>query len=268
MSEPSPKPTPDYAFHPLADTFPLIGDEELTALADDIRKNGMHERITLHEGKILDGRNRYLAAKQAGVALSLADHFRRLPAGVDAWDFVVSENIQRRHLTREQKQEVIASLLKADPSKSNRAIAATAKVSHHTVGEMRSELEATGQIAQLETTTGKDKKKRKVSKKKTRAADAPHVAYNRKREELIDLLKETHTSYAQAEEWVDNTKQRLDEHSRASRKNSTRRTRLRRRSGVGCDRALAALRGAALFLGPGSILPADGNIRKVFADKP
>ena len=99
----------------------------------------------------------------------------------------------------------------ADPSKSDRAIAGVAKVDNKTVGAVRKGLEVTEEIPQLESTTGKDGKKRtKATNKKPKEA-APHVAYKRKQEELIDLLKETHTSYAQAEEWVDNTKQRLDE---------------------------------------------------------
>jgi hypothetical protein len=216
MTEPAPsKPaTPHYTFHPLAETFPLISAEELSALADDIAKNGMHERITLFDSKILDGRNRYLAAKSAGVTLSLADHFRQLARGVDPWDFVVSENIQRRHLTGEQRRDVIASLLKADPTKSDRAIAAIAKVDNKTVGKVRDGLVATEEIPQLETTTGQDGKKRKKAKRGGKAKGggaAPHVVYNRKREELIDLLKETNGSFSQAQQWVDETKQRLDE---------------------------------------------------------
>ena len=118
MTEPTtPKPEAliaydNLAFHPLAETFPLISTDELSELASDIRKNGMLEPITLFDGKILDGRNRYRAAKLAGVKLTEAN-FRVLPKGVEAWDFVVSENIQRRHLSQEQKREVIASLLRS-----------------------------------------------------------------------------------------------------------------------------------------------------------
>jgi hypothetical protein len=211
MTDPTPKPTtPHYAFHPLADTFPLIGADELKDLADDIAKNGMHERITLFDGKILDGRNRCLAAKSAGVTLSLADHFRQLPRGVDAWDFVVSENIQRRHLTQDQKREVIMALLRADPTKSDRAIAAVAKVDNKTVAAVRGDLVSGEEIPHQKKRVGKDGKKQSGSKKGGREA-APHVAYKRKQEELIDLLKETHGSYSQAQEWADNAKQRLDE---------------------------------------------------------
>jgi hypothetical protein len=198
-------------FHPLADKFPLIGSEELKELAEDIRKNGMLERITLHEDKILDGRNRYLAAEMVGLTLK-AESFRRLPYNVDPWDFVVSENIQRRHLTQEQKRYVIESLLKADPKKSDRAIAAIAKVDNKTVGGVRTVLETGEEIPHQTKRVGKDRKKQSGTKKTTRKkTEQAHVIYKAKQEELIDLLKETHTSYSQAVEWADNTKQRLDE---------------------------------------------------------
>jgi ParB-like chromosome segregation protein Spo0J len=43
--------------------FPLLDDEQLRELASDIKANGLRERITLFENQILDGRNRYSAAK-------------------------------------------------------------------------------------------------------------------------------------------------------------------------------------------------------------
>jgi hypothetical protein len=213
MSDPAKIDFANLPFHDLADTFPLISPEELKSLTEDIRKNGLHERITLFEGKILDGRNRYLAAKAAGITLTARDHFRTLPADLDPWDFVVSENIQRRHLTGEQKRDVIAALLTADPSKSDRAIAAVAKVDNKTVAKVRGDLETGEEIPHLGKRKGKDGKEQSGTKKKARKKSEAqaHVVYKRKQEELIDLLKETHSSYSQAEEWADNTKQRLDE---------------------------------------------------------
>ena len=41
----------------------------------------------------------------------------------DPYEYVLSANLHRRHLTAEQKREIIAKLLKAQPEKSNRTIA-------------------------------------------------------------------------------------------------------------------------------------------------
>jgi hypothetical protein len=88
MSDP-PKPdvrpnpddaAPEYEFHELAALFPMISTDELNELAEDIKKHRLLERITLFEGKILDGRNRYKAAKQAGVVLKNYD-FKQLDNG-------------------------------------------------------------------------------------------------------------------------------------------------------------------------------------------
>jgi ParB-like nuclease domain len=108
-------PKPDLAFHPLADVFPLIGGDELRELAEDIKANGLIEPLTLYEGKILDGRNRYVAAKSIGLTLP-DDKVKTLPADKDPRAFVISENIQRRHLSAEQKRELLAKLKRTIPA--------------------------------------------------------------------------------------------------------------------------------------------------------
>lgn len=53
--------------HPLADVFPLLDDDELQALADDIAANGQEFPILLDAlGRLVDGRNRLRAAEMAG----------------------------------------------------------------------------------------------------------------------------------------------------------------------------------------------------------
>ena len=74
---------------------------------------------------------------------------------------VISLNIRRRHLTVEQKRDVIAKLLKAQPETSDRQIAKTVAVDHHKVGDVRRELESTGEISPVEKTVGADGKSRK-----------------------------------------------------------------------------------------------------------
>jgi ParB-like chromosome segregation protein Spo0J len=54
-------------FHPLAELFPLLEGEAFADLVEDIRANGLLPTV-LYEDKILDGRNRYRACQQAGVA--------------------------------------------------------------------------------------------------------------------------------------------------------------------------------------------------------
>jgi hypothetical protein len=96
-------------FHPLANVFPPMTKDEFGAFKDDIKANGIRVPITLHEGKILDGRNRYLAAKEANRFLKEED-FAQLPVGVDPVKFVISANVNRRHLNESQRAIIAAEL--------------------------------------------------------------------------------------------------------------------------------------------------------------
>jgi hypothetical protein len=168
-------------FHPHADIFPLMEGAELEALVADIKANGCLEPIHLHEGKIIDGRNRYRACLAAGVKLPCV--LKLVSGDFDPIAFVISKNIHRRHLTTEQKRDVITKLLKAQPEKSNRQIAKTAKVDDKTVGTIRREMESTAEIPQLEKTVGADGKVRKQPAKKSKAAKAERNRKARERRE-------------------------------------------------------------------------------------
>src|SRR3984957_20384482 len=97
-----------YEFHPLADIFPLLEEKDLEALAEDIKAKGLTEPITLYEGKVLDGRNRYRACDLAKVELG-PDHFIEYE-GADALGFVVSKNLHRRHLNESQRAIIAAEI--------------------------------------------------------------------------------------------------------------------------------------------------------------
>ena len=85
-------------FHDLANVFPMLSDDELNALARDIAENGQRHEITLYQGKIIDGRNRYAACMLAGVEPRYTEYTGDNPVA-----FVVSENIARRHLDESQR---------------------------------------------------------------------------------------------------------------------------------------------------------------------
>jgi hypothetical protein len=157
--------------HPAANIFPTMPHDELITLGEDIKKNGLRHKVAVIEGPddepiLIDGRNRLCAMELVGLEIVLEDVAmiaccRKHASGFDPYDYVISANIHRRHLSAEQRRELIAMVLKADPTKSNRQIAEKVKADHKTVGSVRDNLKATGEFPQLETTTGKDGKARK-----------------------------------------------------------------------------------------------------------
>jgi hypothetical protein len=94
-----------YQFHDLANVFPMLAGNDAKALARDIFERGLHEPITLHEGKILDGRNRYNACLDAGVEPRFTPY-----KGNNAVAFVVSRNLTRRHLGEGQRAMIAKKL--------------------------------------------------------------------------------------------------------------------------------------------------------------
>lgn len=92
-------------FHPVANIFPLMTGAEYDALVSDIAEHGQHEAIWLYDGMVLDGRNRLRACMDLGIVPEFREY-----SGDDPQAFVVSLNLHRRHLTREQRDEVIRQL--------------------------------------------------------------------------------------------------------------------------------------------------------------
>lgn len=88
----------DLPFHPIADIFPLMGEDVFANFVRQVEKNGIQHPITIYEGKILDGRNRALACKQIGIDCP-SEEF----TGDDPVSFVLNENLHRRHLTPQEK---------------------------------------------------------------------------------------------------------------------------------------------------------------------
>jgi ParB/Sulfiredoxin domain len=174
-----------YEFHPAANLFPPMTDQEFDDLVADIKAHGLNEPITIDEGMILDGRHRALACDKIGIK-----PWRQESPSKDPFVYILSVNLHRRHLSAEQKRELIANLLKAKPEKSDRQVAEMAKASPTTVGKVRAEMESTVQAGQLPKRVGKDGKARKQPAKRRRTPDdfAKDIAAKRAVEPRLNAI--------------------------------------------------------------------------------
>jgi hypothetical protein len=81
--------------HPACAVLSQLPPKQLQALADDIAENGLHDAIVLDkEGRVLDGRNRWLACEMANVPVRTVAY-----GGAEPVRFVISKNERRRHET-------------------------------------------------------------------------------------------------------------------------------------------------------------------------
>lgn len=92
-------------YHQVTELFPKMSDEDIAALTADIAAHGQHQPIVLHEGKIIDGRHRHQACVKAGVPPKFTDY-----TGDDPIAYVISLNLQRRHLDESQRAMVAAKV--------------------------------------------------------------------------------------------------------------------------------------------------------------
>jgi len=94
--------------HEYVELFPLMLDDELRELADDIKANGQHDPIVLFDGQIIDGRHRYMACRLAGVEPKFTTFEG---TETDVLPFVVSRNVHRRHLNAAERALAAAYLV-------------------------------------------------------------------------------------------------------------------------------------------------------------
>lgn len=89
-------------YHPIANIFPLMREEDLAEMMESIKRSGQREPAVLLEGKILEGRNRDICCERLGIELITRDYD---PAkdGDSPLRFAMDVNLERRHLTTGQK---------------------------------------------------------------------------------------------------------------------------------------------------------------------
>lgn len=94
-------------FHPACLVFPPLPAAEFDALVADIAAHGLIHPIVMLDGLVLDGRNRLLACRQAGVQPRFTQW--RGTGSPLAW--AISANLQRRHLTASQRAVLALDIL-------------------------------------------------------------------------------------------------------------------------------------------------------------
>src|ERR671922_924857 len=94
------------AVHPAADAFPMMEEEELDELASDIKANGLQQPLIIDKlngsPQLIDGRNRREACRRVGI---VPDYV--LLDGQDPVAYILSANINRRHLSKGQRAIVV-----------------------------------------------------------------------------------------------------------------------------------------------------------------
>jgi hypothetical protein len=148
--------------------MPALPDDEYQALKADIAARGVQVAIETDEyGNTLDGHHRQRACRELGIN----DYPTVVRSGLSEAEKLTharKANLLRRHLTQEQRRALLADELRGDPQRSNRQIGAALGIDHKTVGAARERLGSTGEIPQLDKTTGGDGKARPVKSRSRR----------------------------------------------------------------------------------------------------
>lgn len=124
--------------HEYANIFPMMDGVDFDNLKKDLLDNGFDKTrpIILHEEKILDGRNRFKACSELGIKPS----FEKFEGG-DSLSFVISTNLNRRHLTQSQRacvsQDILPFLEVEAKKRMVLSHSAPTKMSELTKGESR-----------------------------------------------------------------------------------------------------------------------------------
>lgn len=133
--------------------MPPLSDEEYADLKADIEERGVMVPIEFDEdGNVLDGHHRLKICEE----LEITDYPKIIRSGMSEEQkrtHARKLNMARRHLNREQKQELIREQLRETPERSDRQIGKELGVSDKTVGAQRKEMEANAEIPQCDRQT-------------------------------------------------------------------------------------------------------------------
>jgi len=169
--------------HPVAALFPMLAEDELAELAEDIKQRGLlHPIVKDGEGRILDGRNRLAACELAGVEPTFVTY-----EGDDPDGYALAVNLQRRHLTKGQQAMVAAKALSVS-NNSQTSVANSVRVSQARIGQAVTVRDHAPDLvdAVIAGATGLDEAY-KVARERKTAADSVEAQLARLRAEDPDL---------------------------------------------------------------------------------
>jgi hypothetical protein len=146
--------------------MPPLTPEDRQRLKEEIKEAGkvLIPIVRDEKGDVLDGHTRLeLVEELRAEGVKIPDLVSIIGAGlseVEKRSLARSLNLARRHLTKEQRQQIVDDQLRETLGRSDRRIAESLGVNRRRVSNRRRHLESTGAIAPVEKTEGKDGKKR------------------------------------------------------------------------------------------------------------
>ena len=184
--------------HPAADIVPMMGDEDYQALVEDARQNGFLNPVKVtDEGLLIDGRNRLCASIDIELDVPIT---RYNPT--DPVQYVVSENVKRRHLSTGQRAMIGLEIEKyyAKEAKERQRAAGGDRGNQYTGGKV-------ALVANLPQAAEENNKSRKkaadtvgVSERTIQTAKAVQTAAPDLAEEVRRDKKSLHSAYQEAKQ--------------------------------------------------------------------
>jgi ParB-like chromosome segregation protein Spo0J len=172
--------------HPICREYDNFTKFEYDRLREDIRTNGLLVPILIWKGKIVDGRHRFKVCREIGNPLKIEDITTACPSEEMMRARVASLNQHRRSrtapLTNKEKRARVEAVLRADPARSNVAIAEEIGVTAPFVLSIRKALESKGVVT---VTSPKERK----SRSGTRGQGARRTTTARNKEYVEKALK-------------------------------------------------------------------------------
>jgi len=183
-------------FHPFVKDSPMMPLHERDAMADDIEKNGQLLPIMLLGGKIIDGRNRYLACLSRNIVPKTIEL-----TGGDPASLVASTNYFRKHWTREERNHFAAMMSMESPEGRPTKTGSNDLVSQSKAAEImgvsvssvkRAKAKITGKTKQ--SGNGQKDKKANAAPVDSMGVLVPEgaIAYWNRKGEVTDLINQIH----------------------------------------------------------------------------